>query len=209
VDPIFANGFESGSFIAWSSSTTDNNSLSVSTASALVGSYGLQAVINDNNPIYVTDQTPNAEPRYRARFYFDPNSIVMADKDAFYLLYGYSGSSTVVLRAEFRIFKGTYQLRVASRNNGSSWTNSNWANINDGRHFIELDWQASTAAGAINGKLTFWVDGAQKAALTGIDNDTRRIDQIQWGAVSGIDTGTRGTLYLDAFESRRLSYIGP
>jgi hypothetical protein len=45
--------------------------------------------------------------------------------------------------------------------------------------------------------------------LTAIDNDTRRIDSIQFGAVSEIDAGTRGTIYFDAFESRRQSYIGP
>jgi hypothetical protein len=29
------------------------------------------------------------------------------------------------------------------------------------------------------------------------------------GAVAGIDSGTRGTIFFDAFESRRQSYIGP
>jgi len=49
----------------------------------------------------------------------------------------------------------------------------------------------------------------QQANLTGVDNDTARLDFIRFGAVSGIDTGTRGTEYFDAFESRRQSYIGP
>ena len=42
-----------------------------------------------------------------------------------------------------------------------------------------------------------------------VDNDTRRIDGVQLGAVSGIDKGTRGTYYFDAFESQRQTYIGP
>jgi len=209
VDPIFAEGFESGSLSAWTSSTTDGGNLSVSLGSALDGNNGLQAVINDNNAIYVVDNTPNAEPRYRARFYFDPNSIVMADKDAFYLFYGYGGTSTGIMRIEFRTFKSSYQLRAALRNDGSGWTNSNWASISDGPHSIELDWQAATAGGASNGSLTLWIDGVQNASLTGIANATRRIDQIQFGAESGIDAGTRGILYFDAFESRRASYIGP
>jgi len=45
--------------------------------------------------------------------------------------------------------------------------------------------------------------------LTGVDNDTRRIDRIRLGALTGIDIGTRGAYYFDAFESRRQSYIGP
>jgi Calcineurin-like phosphoesterase len=213
IDPIFADGFESGDFSAWSSSATDGISLRVNSTSALIGNYGLQAIIDDNNSIYITDSTPNAEPRYRARFYFNPNSIVMADKDAFYLLYGYSGTSTGVLRVEFRYFKLNYQLRAALRNDGSGWTNSSWVNISDGPHSIEFDWQAATAAGGNNGSLALWIDGGidglPNASLTGIDNDTRRIDQIQFGAESGIDVGTRGTVYFDAFESRRQSYIGP
>jgi hypothetical protein len=76
-------------------------------------------------------------------------------------------------------------------------------------HSIELDWRAATGAGANNGGLTLWIDGSQKADITGIDNDTRRIDRVQWGATTGLDTGTRGAYYFDVFESRRQTYIGP
>jgi hypothetical protein len=210
IDPIFSDGFEESTDLStWSSSVIDNGDLSVSSASALVGNSGLQAVIDDNNPIYVFDESPNAEPRYRVRFYFDPNTMVMAEKDSFYLLYGYSDSSTLGLRIEFRRFKGNYQLRAALRNDGNGWSNSNWTNIGDASHFVELDWSAATAVGANNGSLTVWMDGVQVANLVNIDNDTRRIDSIQIGAVAEIDASTRGTYYLDAFESRRLSYIGP
>ena len=34
------------------------------------------------------------------------------------------------------------------------------------------------------------------------------MDYVQWGAVSGVDSGTRGTYYFDDFVSRRQSYIG-
>jgi hypothetical protein len=54
-----------------------------------------------------------------------------------------------------------------------------------------------------------WVDGAQQASLPGIDNDTLRMDLVRLGAVAAIDSTTRGTYYFDAFESRRLTYIGP
>jgi RHS repeat-associated protein len=54
-----------------------------------------------------------------------------------------------------------------------------------------------------------WIDGAQQADLTGVDNDTWRIDRARLGVVAGMDAGTSGTSYFDAFESRRSSYIGP
>jgi hypothetical protein len=208
IDPIFSDGVESGSFSAWSAAVIDGGDLSISPASALNGSNGVQAVINDNNAIYLTDNTPNAEPHYRARFYFDPNSIVMADRDSHYLFYGYSGT-TPVLRVELRNSKGNYQLRAAARNNSNGWTNSTWTTIGDAPHFVELDWRAASIAGANDGNLAFWIDGVQLASLSGIANDTRRIDSVQMGAVAEIDAGTRGTYYFDAFESRRATYIGP
>jgi hypothetical protein len=209
ADSIFTDGFESGNLSAWSASTTDTGDLSVSQVAALVGTSGLQALLDDVNAIYITDDTPNAENHYRTRFYFDPNSITMVSNDAHYLFYGYTGTSTLVLQVEFRFSKGSYQVRAALRNDKSAWTNTNWFTISDTAHFIEMDWRAATSNGANNGGLTLWIDGIQRANLSGVDNDTRRIDRIQLGAVNGIDSGTRGTYYFDAFESRRQTYIGP
>lgn len=200
---IFANSFESGNLAAWSSSVTDGGDLSASANAAMVGAYGMQALINNNTAIYVTDETPAAESRYQARFYFDPNSIRMQSGNSHYIFYGYSGTSTVVLRIEFRYYKGSYQLRAGLVNDSTTWKTSNWFTIGDSPHSINLDWRAATIAGAGNGGLTFSIDGTVKANLTLVDNDTRRIDRVRLGAVSGIDNGTRGVYYFDDFESRR------
>jgi len=208
-DLIFADGFESGNLSVWSSSTTDSGDLNVHGAAALVGSKGLRVMIDDNNPIYVTDDRPNAERRYRARFYFDPNSISMANGDAHFLFNGYNGTSRRVLRVEFHRSSGNYQIRAGLLNDGTAWSQTNRFTISNGAHFIELDWRAATGAGANNGGLTLWIDGTLRSNLTGVDNDTRRIDRIRLGAVATIDAGTRGTCYFDAFESRRQTYIGP
>jgi hypothetical protein len=169
----------------------------------------MRAIIDDNNSIYVTDDTPNAEPRYRARFGFDPNSIPMASGDSHYIFNGFTGTSPAVLAVQFRQSSGAYQLRAGLLNDGSAWVNTNWFTISDAPHFIELDWRAATAVGANNGGLTLWIDDTQQADLTGVDNDTWRIDRVRLGALTGIDTGTRGTYFFDAFESRRQTYIGP
>jgi hypothetical protein len=209
TDLIFANGFESGNLAAWSASTTNGGDLSASTAVAIAGVFGLQALLDDNNPIYVTDNRPNAELRYRARFYFDPNSIPMSSGDTHYIFQGLMGTSTVVVRIEFRRNQGNYQVRAALVSDSGGFTNTAWVTISDASHFLEIDWRAATAPGANNGGLTLWVDGGQLANLTGIDNDTRRVDLVRLGAVAGIDSGTRGTYYFDAFESRRQTFIGP
>jgi hypothetical protein len=209
-DLIFYSGVENGQLLAWSSSITDAGDLSATTMAALVGNYGIQAVIDDNNAIYVADDTPNAEPRYRARFYFDPNLISMVDSDTHVIFNGYTTTTfTGVLRVEFNRSLGNYQVRARLLNDSAVWTNTSWFTISDARHFIELDWRAATAVGANNGSLTLWIDGTQQANLTGVDNDTHKIERIRLGAVTEIDTGTRGIYYFDAFESRRQTYIGP
>lgn len=207
-DLIFSNGFENGNLTGWTRSITDSGDLAAVAAAKLLGNYGLITTLDDNNVIYLTDDSPNSETRYRARFAYDPNTLTMTSGNAYYLFYGYQGTSTVVVRIELRFSSGAYQLRAALRNDSSTWTASNWFTVTDAPHQVEIDWQKSTAAGANNGRLTLWIDGVQKAAITGIDNDTRRVDRVRLGAIEGIDTGTRGNSYFDAFESRRLNYIG-
>ena len=89
-----------------------------------VGSaYGLQAVIDDASAIHVTDDTPNGELRYRARFYFDPNSIDMNNSNSHVIFYGYAGASTEVIRLEFRRSSRTaWPTSPAGPANFQSWT---------------------------------------------------------------------------------------
>ena len=175
---------------------------------ALVGSYGMKAVLDDNVSIYVTDFSPFDETRYRGRFYFDPNTITMANNNAHYLLYALNRDDVVVARLELRRYNNNYQVRASVVNDGTSWSNSAWFTITDAPHKLEIDWRASTGPGANNGGITFWVDDVQRGIFTNIDNDTRKVDYVQWGAVSGVDSGTRGTYYFDDFVSHRQSYIG-
>ena len=203
-DVIFADGFESGNMSAWSASRTDGEALSVTSAAALVGSYGLRASIADNThlPIYVRDDSPNGEAGYRARFHFDPNSIPMAAGDAHVIFRGYTNTS-ITVSMEFGYINGSYQVRVNYINDNNWIFFSNWLALSDAPHPIELEWQAATGAGANNGSLTVWIDGSQRARLTGIDNDTRPIDYVLLGTLAGIDPGTRGAYSFDHFESFR------
>ena len=209
-DLIFEDGFESGGFGRWSStSTRDGGDLSVSATAALVGTQGMSIFFDDTVALYVTDETPSAEARYRARFHFAPNALVMPNGAAHYIFYGYQGTSTVMMRLEFRFYNGAYQLRSALRNDSSTWKTSSWYTISDTFHAVELDWRAATAPGANNGSLTLWIDGVEKGTLAGVDNDTLRVDRIRLGAIAGLDAGMAGSYAFDAFKSTRSSYIGP
>jgi hypothetical protein len=208
AEAIFADGFEGGSLAAWSAGTIDGGDLSVSDAAALEGGHGLQAVIDDNTAIYLTDHSPTAEARYRAHFLFDPNSIGMGNGDWHTIFRGDAASGATAVRIEFRYFSGTYQVRAGARTDGGTWLSTAWATLADSVHSLEVDWQAA-GVNAHNGALTFRVDGGQHGALTGLDNDTRRVDRALLGAVSGLDSRTRGVYFFDDFESRRATYLGP
>lgn len=201
---IFADGFERGNLNTWSARAIDGGDLSVTRGAALAGRFGMNALLDDNNPLHVTDDRPNGESGYQVRFRFDPNTLAMAAGDLHTLFYGYVGASTQVLRLELRFAAGQYQLRAALRNDATTWTNSAWFPISDASHLLQLTWRAATAAGANNGRLAFRIDNILKANLTGVDNDTRRIDRVRLGAVAGIDSGTRGSYFFDAFQANRL-----
>src|SRR3972149_2969971 len=127
--------------MGFSASTGD---LSANAAAAAFGSFGMQALINDNTALYVTDWSPFAEPRYRARFYFDPNSIVMASGNAHYIFYIYQGPSTIIGQIEFRFSTPNYQVRAALINDATTWKTSSWFTLSDAWHPIELDWRAAS-----------------------------------------------------------------
>ena len=122
---------------------------------------------------------------------------------------GRGAGGTRALRVEFRWSGTAYQIRAAALPDTTSFKSTSWFTITDAPHALELDWRAATAAGANNGGLTLWIDGQQRADLPGLDNDTRRVDQVHLGPLAGIDAGTSGTEYFDDFVSRRQTQIGP
>jgi hypothetical protein len=201
-DLIFSDGFETGDLSRWSSCTTDGGDLKVTSGARLVGYYGLQVLIDDNNRIFCTDKSPESEKEYRARFYFHPRSIPMADGDKHAIFQGVKGTASTVMQVEFRKYQGNYQIRASLLTDGGSWKSTSWKTITNAMHYIEFFWRASTAPNLNNGKLGLWIDGASKVELTGVDNDTHRIDQIRLGPAAGIDPGTRGKYFLDDFASR-------
>lgn len=119
------------------------------------------------------------------------------------VFYGYQGTSTLVLRVDFGYTAPNFQIRAGLVNTASTWTNTSWYTITKATHYIEFDWRA-----AANGGLTLWIDGVQKANLTGVNNSNRLVDMVRLGPVAGITNGTRGVEYFDAFSSHRRSYIG-
>jgi hypothetical protein len=108
----------------------------------------LQAVINDTTTMYVQDNTPASEAHYRARFYFDPNSLTMAANDTHIIFQTLNISSTSVFQVLLWFESGTYKLIAQSRKDDSTWDNTARYAISDTVHYVEVDWQAASAPGA-------------------------------------------------------------
>ena len=208
-EPVFADDFESGDLLEWSSAQTDQGDLSGTTAAAIGGAFGLQAVLDDNRSIFVVGDAPSAETAYRARFYFDPNGISMASGNTHVLLLARDSAAAAAFRVEFRSFQGDYQLRAVAPLDSTPAYATPWLPVSDAAHLLEVSWWSATGEQVWDGGLLFSIDGEPLAGDNGLDNDTHRVDSIRLGAVSGIDGGTRGTYFFDSFYSTRGLPIGP
>ena len=208
---IFADGFESGDLSAWSSPETDNGDLSVTTQAALTGTYGMQALIDDDNNIHVQDDTPSGENLYRARFSFDPHSISMASGDSHAIFTVYAPQGQYLLSAAkiaFGFNGSNYRVQAGVLCDvGYFCYVTPLVTISDAPHTIEIEWWAASGPGAEDAGLRLWVDGEQQAEITGVDNDTQLIERVQLGATAGIEATTNGVEYFDDFASYRGSSV--
>jgi RHS repeat-associated protein len=202
-DTLLNDDFETGDLSAWDSSATDSGDLFASGSADYWANYGMEAVIDDTNAIYVEQNSApmDEEIRYRARFYFDPNTLTMTTGELD-LLTGYN-ASTAVFVVQMQKSGADYQLRSGVYNDASAWTYTSWYTIPDAWTAVEIDYQALINSGT----MTLYINDVAKQTLLNVDNDTRTITSLRLGA-QGVDSGTSGTLYFDDFVSRRFTYIG-
>jgi hypothetical protein len=213
-DLLFADGVESGDTSAWSGLETDGD-LAVTAQAALRGTtHGVQAFVNDQNPLYVVDESPAGEGGYRARFWIDPNDFdpgLTAGKLRTRVLLGFDAALgriiTLVLR---RQPGGQFSLMARVRRNDGSRANTGFVPITDAPHLVEFEWWRSSGGQTVgtpavdgdDGAFLLWIDGTPAGSVFGIANDTMVLDYVRLGAMS-IKPAAFGTLYLDEFESWR------
>ena|GEM_PF-3848008 len=205
---IFSDGFESGTLSAWDWTETDSGDLSVSSQAAFHGTYGLKAVIDDTNNLTAGHWLSASETHYSARFYLHPNSLSVPDSNGMYV-FAVIGEPNYVAGLFLSKSGSTYTLMPATYNDDVTWIGGNTVVLNNFWNFIEVEWKAATAAGANNGYYKLWVNGVLADTISNIDSDTLVVASEYLGVLTDIPAGTSGTLYFDAFESRRGSTIGP
>jgi hypothetical protein len=213
TDIVFADGFASGDLSAWSSSQVDGGDLAAASTARLAPTVpGLEAVVDDANPVYVVDETPSDEGRYRARFRFDPTGFDPGTAQGHLrtrVFLAFDESPTRRLFAiVLRLQAGVYSLMGRARLDDNSQADTGFFPIGAGPHVVEVDWHRSSAPGANDGSFQMWIDDAPVSTLSALDNDAGGVDFVRMGALS-VKSGAAGTLHWDEFESRRLTVIGP
>jgi len=212
-DLIFQDDFESGALALWSAANADGFDLSVSGSAALAGTgAGLQAFVDDTSALFVQDDTPAAENRYRVRFYLDPNGFdpgESVNKRRVRVFIAFNGSSQRLVTFVLRRLTGAYSLMARVRRDDGTRADTAFFPITNAPHVVEFDWRRATAPGANNGSLQLYLDDVPVATLSGLDNDTSPVEFARLGVMTVKTAAASGMVHLDQFESRRLNYIGP
>jgi uncharacterized repeat protein (TIGR01451 family) len=213
TDLIFRDGFESGDFSAWDLAQTGGGDLTVEAGAAMAGTTaGLQAAVNDTAGLFVQDDSPTDEDRYRARFYLDPTGFDPGETQNHRrtrVLLGFEEAPTRRLMAiVLRRLSGQYALMGRARQDDNSQADTGFFSITPGPHVVEVDWIRSTGPDANDGEFRLWIDGVLRSTLTGLDNSISSVDFARLGALS-VKVGATGVLRWDEFESRRQNYMGP
>jgi len=211
-DLIFRNGFEAANLGAWTA-VTDGGDLAVASWAALRGSaYGVSALVDDTNPIYVQDNTPANAGRYRMRFYLNPFTFNPGEAQNHFRTRVFLALDETPQRRVMAIILrrqgGAYSLAVRVRRDDNSQADTSFFSLSAAGHSIEIDFQRASGAGANNGSLRLWIDDVLRQTLTGIDNDQAGIDHVRMGALS-VKSGAGGTLLFDEMESRTTTAVGP
>ena len=216
-DLIFQDGFEAERPLALVGRTDTTASTSMPRAAARPWAGRPSACRRSSTTprrLYVQDDTPNAEDRYRVRFYFDPNGFDPGEAagnlprarsssrfNGASAAPGHAGASppsaaNTAIMARVRRDDGTRE-------------DTGFFPIADAPHLVEFDWLRASSPGANDGQFVLRLDDAVVSTLFGIDNDDSPMEFARLGVMTIKTPLAAGTVYFDQFESRRRRYIGP
>jgi hypothetical protein len=206
---------------AWSTKSALGGSLTITSPGLDGTECKLDASITTNGPgvnAFVRDNSPNAEPRYRAQFMVNVDALGSMNSVQSVKVFGATtdtpanGVSDVVRLTLSGNLAGTQKLlgvfTACAGQPGNLCSAS--ANLAAGANTVEIDWDRAA------GKLRVWVNNNVEANA----NVTLNGDSSAWGGVdfavlglSAPSSGFRGAqlnkvVSFDRFDSRRQTFIG-
>jgi len=191
---------EVGDLSEYTSTVTDGGDLSVEAAAALVGTRGLQCVIDDTTVIYGTKSgLNNTSGKSRARLYIDPNTLAMATNTGFWHCVLRNNTTGMCAAVYLNHSTTDYRIYVAIKDDVPADTYGTKFVITDAPHYIEIYLQRAATNSSADGSLQLWIDGVNKETISGIDNYDRfaALNSVDFGAIYGLASGISGTFFLD------------
>ena len=126
TDLIFSDSFENGDLSAWDTSESDGGDLIASANADFTGNFGLLNMLDDDNSIYVQDDSPNAEERYFAQFYVNPSNVTIGNGEILDLITGRDTSNSL-FNIQIQQDDGEFQFRGGIADDSSYWDYSDWS----------------------------------------------------------------------------------
>ncbi len=217
--------------VAFAAPAKAANTLTVTGAAALEGSFGLSINIDgasNLNDTYVVTSHPTGETTYNIEFRVAPGSLTMdASAGLKFFLLGDIRKATPDRNFYFiymmKQMDGWWSLQANTRqDNGSfpAWqvpvkichpTNPALlcSSIGTDGVLFRYEWVASTGPGMNNGSLKVYRDGILARTFSGLDNDTQTVEEGWFGAIfmsNGTHNGgaaANGSMFFDSFVSTR------
>lgn len=165
---------------------------------ALEGSFGAALTIEDTTNRYVALTDPSAETKGTWYSTVDINSLTMSSDNEYVTGAAIQDTdSTHAFRINTKRTGGAYVLYTQAQLDDGTFTNGAEVALADKPKEVRAAWGASSGAGNDDGFLHLWVGQTLVDSLTGLDNDTVVFDEMRWGPLSGLDSGTSGVYFMD------------
>lgn len=188
---------------------TGSSGVSLTAAARYSGNYGGSISIADTVSKYIYRAALGNLDYLYTRLYFDADNVTMASGDEFTLLEVQDDSSNVLGRVTLSYDGADKRVRAAIIDDADTLHWTGYTVANSGWNQIELFWMRSVYSSHADwGEIILYLNGDMAATVTGINNDSRTADEIWAGAVSGLDAGTSGTLYIDLLTADEVREIG-
>ncbi len=200
TNQIFTDGFESGDTSAWGHVRGD---LDVNESAAMEGLFGLEVPGGSRSSLVTRE--PDRETTVLVSFFFDPNNIEIGPRRGVEILrfsaQGRRHHLRLVLRQDAA---GEHRLALMVRGNRGRYDRIGGGIVTPGQaNLVEVAWEAATRRNGNDGSAALFLNGEMEAHEPTISNGRLDVRAIQIGLRGRNVRASRGSYYLDDFQSFR------
>ena len=201
-----SNLIYAGLALAIGSPVFGDNQVTISSAAALSGSYGIEVMMDGTNDAYLVNDYLDAVKGYSVEFRIDHNDLCMDQNAGHGIFYGREPGANV-LRISLSYAgnscagdANSYKIKVRCLKDAGGTAFCGQITLLDGKAtLVKFEWIAATGPGMNDGILRIYKGGVLKYEKTDLDTDTLAIKAGRLGAPKNSDASTRGSFYIDDY----------